>query len=383
MLNDISSNTRVVHITTVHAPFDQRIFHRECYSIAKAGYDVTLLTHHVRDEIREGVKLVSLGAPYLGKAKLRLLDRWLRTRIALRIALSHPADIYHFHDPELIGVALEMKRRTSARIIYDCHEDNIGYALQKRYIPRYLRFLMAKIIEIYECKAARCLDAIVVADEGVRQRFADFGAKSEIIYNFPRLELFGKVARDVPRFDLVYHGTLPKYHIELCLAIDDAIVQRGRYVRWLLFGRISNPEWVKHQIIQRNASERIVIGGMVPHDDVAKVVSQASIGIIPLPDLPKFQHNIPTKLFEFMALGLPVILSDLPPSRPFVGDNLCGYMVPVDDIGAYADAIIQLLDDPALRFQMGNEGRKRVERQYNWGGEASKLLNLYKELMAS
>lgn len=119
----------------------------------------------------------------------------------------------------------------------------------------------------------------------------------------------------------------------------------------------------------------------IPHDQVAARVRQGQIGFIPLPDLPKFQHNIPTKLFEFMALEMPVILSDLPPSRPFVGDGRCAFMVPANDSEAYAEAIIHLLDHPELRRTMGAEGRARVINRFNWQRESQHLLALYAELL--
>jgi len=78
---------------------------------------------------------------------------------------------------------------------------------------------------------------------------------------------------------------------------------------------------------------------------------------------------------------MPIVLSDLPPSRPFVGDGACAVMVPPDDPGAYAAAIMRLLDDPELRRTMGAEGRRRIERKYNWQHEASHLLELYANLV--
>jgi glycosyltransferase involved in cell wall biosynthesis len=119
----------------------------------------------------------------------------------------------------------------------------------------------------------------------------------------------------------------------------------------------------------------------MPHTQVAAEVSKARIGIIPLPDLPKFRNNIPRKLFEFMALGIPTVLSDLPPSRPFVSDGSCAFMVPPNDYRAYAEAIIRLLRDPQLQVKMGAEGRKRIEKQFNWEREFPKLLALYEDLL--
>ena len=127
--------------------------------------------------------------------------------------------------------------------------------------------------------------------------------------------------------------------------------------------------------------ECFIFEGAIPHVDVADKVQTAKVGIIPLPDLPKFQNNIPTKLFEYMALGMPTILSDLPPSRPFVSDGACAIMVPPDNYRAYADAVERLLDNPGLRLEMGRESRRRVEQQYNWANEAATLIRLYEELL--
>jgi glycosyltransferase involved in cell wall biosynthesis len=371
----------VVHITTVHPPFDARIFHRECVSLAASGETVILLARHDEDTERNGVRLCSLGAPDPKGARLRLAARWRRTRHAFYVARAMPARVYHVHDPELIPTALKLKRRTGARVIYDCHEDYLGFIRQKPHVPQWLRGALGMVVAHFELRAARELDAVVAADPGIERRFKSLGARTVLLYNFPELALFPRATpNEAPSFDLVYHGSIPRYHLELAFQIDDVLLRRGRSVRWLFFGRFGDIEWAKAAAAGRNAGNRFLFEGPVPHTAVAAAVRRARIGIIPLPDLPKFQHNIPTKLFEFMALGLPVVLSDLPPSRPFVGDGLCGTMVDPRDHEAYAAAILRLLDDPALRRSMGEEGRRRVETEYNWESERAKLIALYQSL---
>jgi len=376
----VSRRASVVHITTVHRPFDPRIFHRECVSLAASGFRTTLIAHADRDEVRDEVRLVSLG-PRREYRALALRQRVGRARAALRAALRERADLYHVHDPELISTALALKRRTSARVIYDCHEDNVGYALQKPYIPRPLRRPVAMAVSGYERRAASRLDAIVTADSGVRDRFERLGARAVAVHNFPRLEFFDVPDEIEKSTDLVYHGSVPAYHLAECFAIDAALLRRGRPVRWLFFGNVADIERARTQAADRGAAGRFTFEGPVPHDRVARRVASARLGIIPLPDLPKFQHNIPTKLFEFMALRMPVVLSDLPPSRPFVGDGGCALMVPPSNADAYAEAILRLLDQPALCRAMGDEGRRRVERQYNWELESERLLSLYESLL--
>ncbi len=146
-------------------------------------------------------------------------------------------------------------------------------------------------------------------------------------------------------------------------------------------GKTPEMKWLTQELTRRGITERFHLKDFIPHREVAGELSKAKVGIIPLPNLPKFQNNIPQKLFEFMALGIPVVLSDLPPSRPFVGDGRSAIMVAPGDHGAYADALIRLLKSPRLRDEMGREGRKRVMEEYNWEKESQKLLSLYRELL--
>ena len=376
----MKKGTSVVHITTVHRPFDPRIFHRECVSLAAAGYRTTLIAHADHDEERDGVRIVSLG-PRAEYRRLALGARARRAKAALQAALDERADLYHIHDPELIPTAIALKRRTTARVVYDCHEDNVGYALQKPYIPRPLRRPVSMAVAHYEKRAADRLDAVVTADSGVGERFEQLGARTVTVYNFPRLELFDVSEPIEKTIDLVYHGSVPAYHLAECFAIDDAVRRRGRTVQWLFFGSLSDIERARAEAAARGAADRFLFEGPVPHTRVAHKVATARLGIIPLPDLPKFRHNIPTKLFEFMALRMPVVLSDLPPSRRFVGDGACATMVRPSDAEAYADAILRLLDEPGRRDAMGEEGRRRVEQRYNWDLESRKLVALYESLL--
>jgi glycosyltransferase involved in cell wall biosynthesis len=378
---------RVVHISTVHPPFDQRIFYRECVSLAASGYETHLLTPLPVAELkRHAVHLHSVGMIGEQRLGLALNRRWQRIRRAATLARQLQADLYHLHDPELIPLGLWLKATTRRRVIFDCHENNIAYLRQKHYLNSLLRGGLELGMATLEHLAARTFDAIITADQGVADLYLrQFRARRVVVvHNFPQLDLFlnqPPPADDAP-FDLVYHGTIPRYHLETTFAVAEALRRRGRRARWLFFGKCPDIAWAQAELARRGLQEDIVIDPHpIPHDQVAARVRQGRIGFIPLPDLPKFQHNIPTKLFEFMALEMPVILSDLPPSRPFVGDGRCAFMVPANDSEAYAEAIIHLLDHPELRRTMGAEGRARVINRFNWQRESQHLLALYAELL--
>lgn len=375
----------VVHITTVHTPFDQRIFHRECVSLKNAGYDVSLMACGDIAGTCDGVTLVSLSENKRNKAGLHLLSRWRRMQSALKKAMHLDAAVYHIHDPELIGIGLSLKKTKRAHVIYDCHEDNVAYMLQKKYIPSPFRHILAYIIMHNEMKAVQQFDAIVTADEGMRDHFYKKGATRVVkVDNFPRLDLFlGKKNTAAPIYDLVYHGTIPKHHLETCFAVDSELINRGVKLKWLFVGKCPCLNWAKSVVQKMDGENRFTFKGVVPHDKIADWVLKGRIGIIPLPDYPKFQRNVPTKLFEFMALKMPVVLSDLPPSRPYVGDGKCAIMVKPESPVEYATAIMDLISNPHRRIEMGEEGHKRVVSGFNWENSFNALGQLYEDILCT
>ncbi|MCP4149683.1 MAG: glycosyltransferase family 4 protein, partial [bacterium] len=110
---------KVCHLTSVHPSRDTRILYKECQSLAAAGYDVTLIAkNEKKEENVEGVKINSF--PHIKNRILRVLMSPLRM---YRIAVKQKANIYHFHDPELLITGLLLRIFTRSKVIYDIHED--------------------------------------------------------------------------------------------------------------------------------------------------------------------------------------------------------------------------------------------------------------------
>lgn len=374
---------KICHVAPGQRAHHMRIFHRFCWSMAKAGHQVELIAHAEGDTQEYGVRIHDLGA--LGQPTLRwnLWARFSRNLKAYTLAVRAHADIYFFYSPEFIPFALLLKRVSGKPVVFDCMEDFIGYARQRAGIPNALRGTFAFIVRQVFRFAARRLDFITVADRGTENQFLEHTSKVITIFNFPRLDLFPLLPAnrtDNCEFDLVYHGTLPRYFLALLLEIDQQLLLLGKKVSWYLFGTSPQFDWFRAELNRSKAEDRFSLGGLFPHDQVYSEVQRARIGIIPLPLLPKFLNNIPQKLFEYMALGLPVVLSDLPPSRPFIAGNDVGIMVDPTDPAAYAQAIVKLLNDPNACQAMGRRGRMLVEQKYNWEIESEKLMLLVKEL---
>src|SRR5271168_3121660 len=173
---------KVVHMTSVHNALDHRIFKKECRSLAQAGFDVTVVAPHTEDLVREQVQIKSVR---------KHLSRWSRmTRTAwsvYREAEKQAADVYHFHDPELIPLALLMRLK-GKRVIYDVHEDYPRDIYYKPYLPNWSRTLIARFAESAEALACRHFSAIVAVTPAIAARFAETNQRTVILFNYPFAE---------------------------------------------------------------------------------------------------------------------------------------------------------------------------------------------------
>ncbi|MFN4190866.1 MAG: glycosyltransferase, partial [Pseudothermotoga sp.] len=170
---------KIVHFTTVHPAFDIRIFHKEAKTLAQAGYNVTLIAQHEKEEIVNGVRIIPLP-----RSKNRLSRFLILTWCAFFTAIRQRAQIYHFHDPELIPVGIAL-RLAGKKVIYDVHEDLPRQILSKPWIPRSLRSFVAKMAQMLEKIAAKSLNGIVAVTPNIANHFPE--KKTVIVQNFPLL----------------------------------------------------------------------------------------------------------------------------------------------------------------------------------------------------
>jgi glycosyltransferase involved in cell wall biosynthesis len=97
--------------------------------------------------------------------------------------------------------------------------------------------------------------------------------------------------------------------------------------------------------------------------------------------LVNYLHSWPTKLFEYMAAGIPVIASDLPRCRQIVEESHCGLLVDPLDVKSIADALQWLLERPTEAEDMGKRGRDAFRKKYNWTPEAQRLVAFYRDVI--
>lgn len=371
---------KVCILTSVHLPFDHRIFHKQAKSLLKAGYDVTLIAQHDKDETVDGVRIVALPKP-----KNRL-GRMLGTWRVFKLALKQKADVYHFHDPELLLWGWLLRNLAHRHVIYDVHEYFVDTILFKTWIPYFLRKPIAWVFNRIEKILAGGVSAVITVTEPMKQRFSDCQMLCVSIQNFPSLEITTR-AKESKEFDsendqysIIYTGRMRKEKgFETILDALDLVVKQNSKVTCVILAEAGNLAWLDEE--RNSLMKRLVKGdnlkilGRVPHNEVFRYVGVSSIGWTP--SLP-YQESISTKTLEYMACGKPVVASDLSLTADIVCETKCGILVDPCDAKAHASAILYLLGHPEEAQEMGRNGQRAVLEKYNWENESKKLLEIYR-----
>jgi glycosyltransferase involved in cell wall biosynthesis len=364
---------KIAHLTSVHQPLDVRILYKEAVTLAAAGHEVVLVAAGGRDTMVQGVRIRSVGR---GASRRQ---RMTTTVLAvLRAALAERADVYHFHDPELIPAGFLLKAM-GKRVIYDVHEDLPAQVLSKTWIRPWLRGPVARAVGALERMGAGLFDGVIVANPPHRGRFPQ--GKTEVVRNLPILEEFadGASAPYAARAPaVVYVGDLTRTRgaEEMVRAI--ALVPEELEARLWLAGRFSEPG-LEMACRALAGWSRVDFLGWQSRLEVAALLQKARVGLVLLHPTAQYRTPYPVKLFEYMAASLPVVASDLPPSRELIEEAGCGLLVPPLDPAAAAQAVQWLLDHPDEAEEMARRGRQAVLERFNWASEGQKLVRYYEQ----
>jgi glycosyltransferase involved in cell wall biosynthesis len=367
----------IVHFTCVHKRHDIRIFLKECVTLVKGGYDVTLVVADgLGDENTSGVKIVDAGKSASGR-----LRRMLKTTQAVYECVSNiEADLYHFHDPELIPVGVKIKRhKPSARVIFDSHENYADDIEDKSYIKPFLRPVIAGLYRFYEKFAVKKLDAVVAATPSIRVHFESFGVRALDVNNYPFEEEFsaGPVIESEKRHDAVFIGAISEIRGVSCLVDACAIGPRKSLI---MAGSI--PDKVYEGKLKKSTGwASVKFLGQVDRERIKELLSSSISAVVTF--LPAANHveSQPNKMFEYMSAGLPVIASNFPLWKEIIEGNECGICVDPSSPHEISTAIVALAQNPDLAKKFGQNGRKAILEKYNWRAEGKKLLRFYEELL--
>lgn len=368
-------------VTSVHSRFDVRIYYKQCRSAVSHGYNVTLVVQDGNgNECRNGVNIVDLGRPPSSRIlRILLFSPWR----AYRYIRTAQANIIHFHDPELLPVAIILnKLKKKCFIIYDSHEDFPRQILSKHWIPSLFRECLSKCLEKIENYAVSQLYAVICATPFIADRFININSNAVDINNFPMLDEFkfctDRLAQRQPCLRTIcYVGVITK---ERGLAELIKALELLQDVKLILCGPFANRAY-EAELRLLNGWKYVDYRGVVARKEVVSVLNTSSVGIVTLLPTPNQINSLPIKMFEYMAAGLPVVASHFPLWKKIVEESNCGLCVDPSSPQEIANAIKTLLSNELMCRQMGAAGRQAVAERFNWSNEAEKLLELYRNAL--
>ncbi|WP_123539023.1 glycosyltransferase [Halosimplex salinum] len=378
-----SDGKRVCVFTTAHDTTDSRVVEREVASLDDAGHDVTYYTPFEGDG---PVGVVSYDDAEEGAIPS------IGTRIAEAARVTAALwntdyDVYHFHDVEALPAGVLLGARTDGTVVYDVHENVEATLRHKPIFPAPLRPLVATAASVVERTLTRFVDEVVAASPDVAERFEDV-ADPTVVTNYPRRRWAEGTNPDehITPGDgptrIVYRGLLSEDRGILTLL--DAVEQiPDDYDVELSIGGKYDSDAARERIEPRiEAVERAEfvewfpsLEGMIEH------FRDADLGAMcfhPAPNKTDAVHRS-NKIFQYMSAGLPVVVSDIGNWGKLVTAEGCGVPVEPEDPAAVTDTIVDLIDDPDRRAELGRNGHRAALERYNWAAQREKLLAVYED----
>jgi glycosyltransferase involved in cell wall biosynthesis len=395
---------KICHLTSIHSPTDVRIFLKETASLAENGFEVHLVApgtpankdthsrkgdgdvsvyHSQGNELPSESIFQEKGIIFhnVQQSSGGRLFRMTKTVWAVyRQALQIDADLYHFHDPELIpiGILLKLKRK---RVILDVHEDLPKQILTKHWIPLWARRIIAESFRLIEVISTPFFDGVVVVTSAIAQGFPQH--KTELVQNFPLITELVVVNpipyRQRPPWATFVGGITEVRGItEMLKAME--LLPEGLNIKLMLAGLFRSNQ------LQKEAEKlpgwgHVEFLGWQSRVEVANLLAKSRLGLVLYHPVPNHVKAQPNKLFEYMSAGLPVIASDFSLWREIISEENCGLLVDPLDPAAIAEAIQYLFENPEEAEAMGTRGQQAVVNKYNWDVEAKKLVSLYNRIL--
>lgn len=372
----------IMMVSSVHVWKDARIYYKEAISLQK-HYSVDFYAiddgTYKHDGSKKNLKVNLLR-------KQSRIKRPLIWKNLYKYIIKSDAKYYHIQDPELLLLVPFIRwRKKRAVLIFDMHENFPDAIKSKEWIPKNLRLFLSYIVKYIERYLLKKVDAVIFAEKTYAKNYSYLtNVQTCEVLNYPNFKNIETIRRKKNKelITLIYVGRIAsKRGIWEMLELMRELKNRysSQEVNLKLIGYCSNSleQEINEYIQEHNLSSYVSYIGSVSYEQLSKQYSKADIGICILSPIPNYLNSMATKIFEYMAMQLPVIISDFPEWKKMLYKEKSGLCVDPLDIKDIVNKVETLIQNPQMREELGFNGRRAFENNYSWQSEEKKLLGLY------
>ncbi len=365
---------RVCVITNAHPPDDIRII-KQLKTLKKIAEEV----HYIAPNGYFGLS----GIRYHSIPRYNRMSRFVHAgRIIFRKALEIDADVYHFHDPDLLPIGHKLKKH-GKKVIYDSHENYPEVIKVKGWIPRVFRPIVSRLFKMYEERVVANLDGVVAVTENVCERFSKF-THCVVIPNYPDPEDFKgivKKERNDNEVRFIYMGSIDiDRAIKEMLEAFSIVANKHDNVKFTMIGNIYSRKLKNIIMSYADNYENFEYIPFMPHEKVFQKVAEHDIGMLVIKggNLSK-EISSPVKMFEYIYLGLPIIASDFSYWRKILDKSPCALYVNPDDPEDIAEKMEIFIKNVHLRSTYSKNALK-LSQEFSWSSLEKRLIKFYERV---
>ncbi len=310
--------------------------------------------------------------------------------ILLRNQFKYRYSVIHVHNlPDFLVFIALVPKLMGARIILDIHD-----IMPELYCERYgkpIGSLLAKTLFILEKRSLKFADFVIVANDLWRdkliKRAGILPEKSAAILNYPNLSFFEQVKTDPSRnsLKLVYPGHLSYHHgIDIAIRAFNIVHRKVPDASFDIFARTFVYEYrqkLEALIRECDLENSVTIHPAMPPEEIPKVYSDATIGVIPKRGGLFAAEAFSSKIFDFLAAGLPIVASRTTIDEYYFDDSIIQFFEQ-ENVEDMAVKILELYRNPERRLQLVENGRKFAHKN-NWEDKSSDYVDIIASLLTS
>lgn len=372
---------KIIFVHTTGSWWDHRYYFKQMPALQKEYADITYL-------VKEDLTIEDCKFDLVTVSSKKI--KWARLTGGLNLffyLLRSRHDAIQLCNIELLPVGILLGLFSRKKIFYDCREDHYHAMLHSKvWFPKWMRYCLGFGVKTLEFFASKTFTGFIDSDPAIYKFHTAMPERKKMVfYNMALKEQFNdpNIDRSNKRFDFTVLGSMSVR--TGVLNVVKAIAQlsnEGVNVNLKLIGDPGIDQKLLAQINsvinEYSLQDKVIITGRVPYFQIPFELADCKVGIIPLLNLPKFQNNIATKQFEYMASKMPVIASNLPPQRIFIKDGFNGYHYEPDDIDKLKHIMRYFLNNPDEIERVGGNAYEKINNDWNSESQQDKFVEFYR-----